>query len=80
LALRRIAEQAERAGKVIRSVHDFVRRRDQAARGRGAARAAGRIMPLVSLQARKLQVRVRVEVQDGCRPCCATAPWSSRCC
>jgi two-component system sensor histidine kinase DctS len=29
LALRRIAEQAERAGKVIRSVHDFVRRRDQ---------------------------------------------------
>jgi two-component system sensor histidine kinase DctS len=26
--LRRIAEQAERAGKVIKSVHDFVRRRD----------------------------------------------------
>ncbi|MBC7548864.1 MAG: PAS domain S-box protein, partial [Polaromonas sp.] len=29
LAMRRIAEQAERAGRVIRSVHDFVRRRDR---------------------------------------------------
>jgi two-component system sensor histidine kinase DctS len=38
----RIAEQAERAGKVIKSVHDFVRRRDQAARGRVTASAAGR--------------------------------------
>jgi two-component system sensor histidine kinase DctS len=28
--MRRIAEQAERAGRVIKSVHDFVRRRDQA--------------------------------------------------
>ena len=30
MALRRIAEQASRAGRVINSVHDFVRRRDQA--------------------------------------------------
>jgi two-component system sensor histidine kinase DctS len=30
MAMRRIAEQAERAGRVIKSVHDFVRRRDQA--------------------------------------------------
>ena len=29
LAMRRIAEQAERAGRVIKSVHDFVRRRDR---------------------------------------------------
>jgi two-component system, LuxR family, sensor histidine kinase DctS len=28
-ALERIAEQAERAGRVIKSVHDFVRRREQ---------------------------------------------------
>ena len=28
-ATQRIAEQAERAGRVIRSVHDFVRRREQ---------------------------------------------------
>jgi two-component system sensor histidine kinase DctS len=34
VAMRRIAEQADRAGQVIKSVHDFVRRRDQHARGR----------------------------------------------
>ena len=34
-AAQRIAEQAERAGGVIKSVHDFVRRREQA-RGRCA--------------------------------------------
>ena len=30
MAMRQIARQAERAGRVIKSVHDFVRRRDQA--------------------------------------------------
>ena len=62
LALRRISEQAERAGKVIKSVHDFVRRRDQV-RERVAPRALlDAIMPLVSLQARKLMVRVVIDV------------------
>ena len=62
LALRRISEQAERAGKVIKSVHDFVRRRDQV-RERVAPRALlDAIMPLVSLQARKLQVSVVIDV------------------
>jgi two-component system sensor histidine kinase DctS len=62
--MRRIAEQAERAGKVIRSVHDFVRRRDQA-REAGAPQALlDAIMPLVSLQARKLGVRVETRLQD----------------
>ena len=65
LALRRIAEQAERAGKVIRSVHDFVRRRDQLREAVSPNALLNDIMPLVSLQARKLQVRVRVEVDDG---------------
>ncbi|MBK7990025.1 MAG: PAS domain S-box protein [Comamonadaceae bacterium] len=65
LALRRIAEQAERAGKVIRSVHDFVRRRDQLREEVSPNALLNDIMPLVSLQARKLQVRVRVEVDDG---------------
>jgi two-component system sensor histidine kinase DctS len=40
-ALERIAEQAERAGRIIKSVHDFVRRREQAARGH-RRRPAGR--------------------------------------
>ena len=38
MAMRQIAGQAERAGRVIKSVHDFVRRRDQA---REAVHAAG---------------------------------------
>ncbi len=66
LALKRISEQAERAGKVIKSVHDFVRRRDQV-RERVSPRALlDAIMPLVSLQARKLSVRVVIEVDPVC--------------
>ena len=66
LALRRISEQAERAGKVIKSVHDFVRRREQV-RERVTPRALlDAIMPLVSLQARKLHVRVLIEVDESC--------------
>jgi two-component system sensor histidine kinase DctS len=40
-AMTRIAEQAERAGRVIKSVHDFVRRREQA-REAVSHRRAGR--------------------------------------
>ena len=65
LALRRIGEQAERAGKVIRSVHDFVRRRDQAREAVAPQALINDIMPLVSLQARKLQVRVLIQIDDG---------------
>jgi two-component system, LuxR family, sensor histidine kinase DctS len=59
-ALRRIGEQAERAGKVIKSVHDFVRRRDQAHERVKPSALFDAVMPLVSLQARKLGVRVQV--------------------
>ncbi|MBP6406523.1 MAG: PAS domain S-box protein [Ramlibacter sp.] len=65
VAMRRIAEQAERAGKVIRSVHDFVRRRDQAREAVAPRALLDAIMPLVSLQARKLYVRVETRLQDG---------------
>lgn len=64
VAMRRIAEQAERAGKVIRSVHDFVRRRDQAREAVAPRALLDAIMPLVSLQARKLYVRVQTRLQD----------------
>jgi two-component system, LuxR family, sensor histidine kinase DctS len=60
-AMRRIGEQAERAGKVIKSVHDFVRRRDQAHEHVRPIALFDAIMPLVSLQARKLGVRVSVQ-------------------
>lgn len=62
LAMRRIAEQAERAGKVIKSVHDFVRRRDQAREAVAPQSLVDAVLPLVSLQARKLAVRVQVKV------------------
>ncbi|TAG36094.1 MAG: PAS domain S-box protein [Polaromonas sp.] len=64
--LSRIAEQAERAGKVIKSVHDFVRRRDQAREAVKPQTLLDTIMPLVGLQARKLSVVVVLEVDAAC--------------
>ena len=62
--LNRIAQQAERAGKVIKSVHDFVRRRDQAREAVAPLALVEAVLPLVSLQARKLFVQVNVEVAE----------------
>ena len=62
IAMRRIAEQAERAGRVIKSVHDFVRRRADEHESLAPQALLDAIMPLVSLQARKLSVRVRTEL------------------
>lgn len=64
-AVRRIAEQAERAGRVIKSVHDFVRRRDQEREWVRPQALLDAIMPLVILQARKLDVYVRTVVPPG---------------
>jgi two-component system, LuxR family, sensor histidine kinase DctS len=63
-AIQRIGQQAERAGKVIKSVHDFVRRRDQAREAVTPRTLLDDVMPLVSLQARKLGVRVVVNCSD----------------
>jgi len=62
MALRRIAEQADRAGRVINSVHDFVRRRDQAREAVRPQVLFDAVAPLVQLQARKLQVLVRTQI------------------
>ncbi len=62
MALRRISEQASRAGRVIHSVHEFVRRRDQAREALPPRTLLEAIAPLVNLQARKLGVQVRTEV------------------
>ncbi|MCX7264158.1 MAG: PAS domain S-box protein [Burkholderiales bacterium] len=64
MALQRIAEQAGRAGKVINSVHDFVRRRDQNRQAIAPSALISDIMPLVLLQARKLQVRVETLFEE----------------
>jgi len=61
-AAQRIAEQAERAGRVIKSVHDFVRRREQARETLGADRLIDSVMPLVRLQARKSGTLIELDV------------------
>jgi two-component system sensor histidine kinase DctS len=59
-ALSRIAEQAERAGRVIKSVHDFVRRRQQHHEAVRCDVLIEGVLPLVRLQARKSGTRVEV--------------------
>ncbi len=61
-AFERIAEQAERAGRVIKSVNDFVRRREGTREPVEPRSLFEAVLPLVSLQARKLSVRVLVDV------------------
>ncbi len=68
MALRRIAEQAERAGRVINSVHDFVRRREQAREAVAPNTLLDAISPLVNLQARKLNVRVHTRIEPRLPP------------
>ena len=57
-AMQRVAEQAERAGRVIKSVHDFVRRREQLRESLGVDLLLDAVLPLVRLQARKSGTQV----------------------
>ncbi len=57
-ALQRIAEQAERAGKVIKGVHDLARRREHSREAIAVASLLDGVRPLAQLQARKLEVAV----------------------
>ncbi|GKT16752.1 PAS domain S-box protein [Acidovorax sp. SUPP2522] len=68
VALQRIAQQAERAGRVIRSVHDFVRRRDQSREVVSVHDLLEAVMPLIRLQARKLEVFVKISVDADLPP------------
>jgi two-component system sensor histidine kinase DctS len=68
VAMQRIAAQADRAGRVIKSVHDFVRRRDQAREAIEPDALIEAVLPLVNLQARKLGVRVELRVPAGLPP------------
>jgi two-component system sensor histidine kinase DctS len=64
-ALQRIAEQADRAGRVIKSVHAFVRRREQQHESIGAEDLFEAVLPLVRLQARKSGTRIEVRLPTG---------------
>jgi len=58
----RIAEQAERAGRVIKSVHGFVRRREQSREAIAVDQLFEAVLPLVRLQARKSGTRIVLEL------------------
>ena len=64
-AMRRIAEQADRAGQVIRRVHDFVRRRYRMREPVAPQALIDAVLPLVRLQARKLSVGVHVVTEEA---------------
>ncbi|HSI51998.1 MAG TPA: ATP-binding protein [Ideonella sp.] len=61
-AIERIAEQAERAGRVIKSVHGFVRRREQSREVVAADQLIEAVLPLVRLQARKSGTRIELDL------------------
>ena len=61
-AMQRIAEQADRAGKVIKGVHDFVRRRERERESVQPQQLVEAVMPLVQLQARKLRIQVQTRI------------------
>ncbi len=67
-AVGRIAEQAERAGRIIKSVHGFVRRREQLHETLSADQLLEAVLPLVRLQARKSGTRIEVDVTPWAWP------------
>ena len=60
--IERVAEQADRAGRVIKSVADFVRRRDQVREAVSPASLVAAIQPLLVLQAKKDGIRLQVAI------------------
>ncbi len=65
VGIRRIAQQAERAGRVIKSVHDFIRRRDQSREPVSARDLLDAVLPIIRLQAHKLRVHVQISLEGG---------------
>lgn len=65
-AMRRIANQAGRAGKVIKSVSDLVRRRERERSAVPPQQLFDGIAPLVQLQARKVGIEVQWEIAPDC--------------
>ena len=65
VALSRIAEQANRAGRVINSVHDFVRRGGHAREAIAPGEIIEAALPLMQMHARKLGIDVQVACEDG---------------
>ncbi len=67
-AMRRISEQAERAGRVIKSVTDFVRRREQVREAVSPRTLIDAIQPLLVLQAKKQGIQLQIDIAPVCPP------------
>ncbi|MFM2118944.1 MAG: hypothetical protein RL722_412 [Pseudomonadota bacterium] len=63
-AMGRIAEQAERAGKIIRSVHQFVRRRERLHENVRVHELLEGILPLMRLAARRSETRLEIDLPE----------------
>jgi two-component system sensor histidine kinase DctS len=61
-AVQRIAQQAERAGQVIKSVHDFVRRRAPTREPVIPRDLVDSVLPLLKLQAQKWMIDLKLDV------------------
>lgn len=68
LAIQRIREQAERAGRVIRSVADFMRRRERTRAAVAPKALFDAIEPLLSLQARQQGIVLDISIAPDCPP------------
>ncbi len=67
-AVHRIAQQAERAGQVIKSVHDLVRKRAPTRELVTPRDLVESVLPLLKLQAQKWMIDLRLNVPRGLPP------------
>lgn len=67
-AMERMVEEATRAGKVIKSVADLVRRRDRQRQVVEVGDLFDAIAPLVMLRARKESIEIRQDIAPHCPP------------
>mgnify|MGYP001546443673 CR=1 FL=1 len=65
MAFERISFQADRAGKVIKSVRDFVRRRDKSREVVSPTELIDAVLPLVNLQAHKLRANIVLQLEPN---------------
>ena len=64
VALEKARDQAQRAGQVIKSVHEFVRKRETARVPTSLAELISNLLPLIELQTHSAHVRVQLEMEE----------------
>lgn len=64
-ALQKAGNQAQRAGHIIRSVHEFVKKRETSREPVSLAQLIDSIMPLVELQAQASHVMVQCQLEEN---------------